>query len=270
MHDGYNMDQPIMSIVIPVYNHQEALVKALWSIAEQTYRPIEVIVVDDGSDSPVHLPPYQGGHGGSVAKQIGEKITLIREEHLGAPAARNRGFKESTGEYVIFWDADTVGVPSMLEKMKRALDKHPEASYAYCNFQYSIFPVASGTPPSGGGNFQKKMRGRPFDPNELRKNNYIHSTSLIRRRDAVPWDESLKRFQDWDLWLTMVEQGKRGVWVPKNLFFVASRKDGISFWLPSFAYHLPWRWLPGVRQKARIYEEARRVVMKKHQIKYPD
>ncbi len=227
--------QPLISIVVPVYNHAEALKHALDSITAQTYKNREIIVVDDGSDVPIeHSDEYH----------------LLTQKNSGAPAARNKGLQAAKGEYVIFWDADVIAKPSFLQKLFSALQQHPEASYAYSNMSFGTH----------------KMPAQEFSPDALKKNNYIHSTSLIRRSKAVLWDETLKRFQDWDLWLTMLKQGKKGVWVDEYLFTVTPHNEGMSSWLPSFAYKKPWKWLPWIRGKVQKYESAKEVVMRKHDL----
>ncbi len=237
----------MISIIIPVYNHAKELQMALASVAEQTYSDIEVIVVDDGSKSNFQIFKFSNFQ--TRCPDI--PVRLVRQKHAGAPAARNRGLQEAKGEYVIFWDADVIGDPDMLEKMYLALQKHPEASYAYSDFRYGW----------------KKMRGRPFAAAALKQNNYIHTTSLVRRADlqAEPWDESLKRFQDWDLWLTFLENNKTGVYVPECLFRAIPHRGGMSVWLPRFAYREPWRRVPIFSRRVSEYEEARKIVIQKHE-----
>lgn len=231
-----------ISIIIPVYNHASALQKALDSIAMQTYKDFEVIVVDDGSDEEI------GKLGNKeISKFRNFPISLFREPHAGAPAARNFGFIKSKGEFVIFWDADVVGKPDMLEKMLKTLQNNPEASYAYSDFYFGF----------------KKMPAGPFDGERLKKMNYIMTTSLIRREAFPGFDESLRRFQDWDLWLTMLKQGKKGIYIPEILFTVTPHKGGMSHWLPSFTYKKPWRWLPGIRARVDGYEATRQLVLDK-------
>jgi len=227
--------QPLISIIIPVYKQAKELEQALVSIKNQTYKSVEIIIEED-------------------------------KLHAGAPMMRNRGLTKAKGEYVIFWDADVVAVPRMLEVMKENLDKNPGASFAYSDYKLPIT------------NYQlpKNIKSQIFNVEKLRENNYIHSTSLIRRKDVIRWDESLKRFQDWDLWLTMAEpfnsaqgkQGKIGVYIPETLFTIIS-KGSMSNWLPKFAYKKPWKYLPGFRRKVEKYEEAREVVAKKHNIVIP-
>lgn len=217
----------LISIIIPVYNHAKELELALDSIKNQTYKNIEIIVEED-------------------------------KFHEGAPKMRNIGLDRAKGDYVIFWDADVVAKPEMLEKLYSALQNDPVSSFAYCD--YFILTVNF-----GWIKIFKQILAGDFDKQKLKQNNYIHSTSLIRRSDAIRWDQNLKRFQDWDLWLSMAEDGKGGVWVNEYLFKIIS-KGSISSWLPKFAYKRPWRYLPGILDKVNNYEEARDIIIKKHSL----
>ncbi|MBI5254423.1 glycosyltransferase family 2 protein, partial [Candidatus Falkowbacteria bacterium] len=156
----------MISVIVPVYNRIDALKRALDSIANQTYKDVEVIVVDDGSSEKLQIQNYKF--------QNNIPVLLLKQENMGAPAARNRGLAEAKGEYVIFWDADVIAAPQMLEKLKQALDENPKASFAYCNHVTRTTYHVS-----------KKMSAREFDIEQLRKNNYIHSTSLIRREAVI-------------------------------------------------------------------------------------
>ena len=233
---------PRISIVIPFYNQKEALRQALDSISKQTVQDIEIVIVDDGSNP--RLAVDECAHGMGISMPL-----LIRQENKGASAARNRGLRESKAEYVIFWDADVTAEPTMIEKMAKVLEEDADVSFVYSNFYFG----------------QKKMPARSFDLTTLRRLNYISSMSLIRRSRAIQWDESLKRFQDWDLWLTMAEQGKKGMWIDEYLFRAVPRGT-MSAWLPSFVYQKPWKWLPGLGRRVTEYEEAKAVIGKKHDL----
>jgi glycosyltransferase involved in cell wall biosynthesis len=232
----------LISIIIPVHDHLSELRKALNSIKLQTYKNIEVIIVDDGNDYIVKDKIN--------TKNLDFDVIFLRQDHLGAPRARNKGFDISKGEFVIFWDADLVASEQMLEKMHHVLKIHPEASYVYCDYYY-------------GG---KKIKSGKFDEFKLKEQNYIMTSSLMRREDFVYFDESLKRFQDWDLWLTMLEKNKIGINIPEFLFFIIPHRGGISSWLPSFAYKNPWKLLPGFRKKVTDFENARDIILKKHKL----
>ena len=239
---------PLISVIIPVYNHAHTLKRSIESIFNLTYRPLEVIVVNDGSTDnfdEVIKDCLLLTDGDCIG--AGSVLSVISQPNLGAPVARNRGFASSKGEYVIFWDADTLAHPQMLQKMFAYLQKHPEASYAYSQFKFGW----------------KRIKSQPFDAGKLKQINYIDVTSLIRRADFPGFDESLKRFQDWDLWLTMLEQGKTGVFIPEVLYEkVVGSREGISTWLPSFMYQLPWKSV-----QVKKYETAKQIIVKKHNLK---
>ncbi len=231
------MSQPLISIVIPVWNPKPGVLdQVLKSIDMQTYKNLEVIVVNDGG---VELP----------VTRYPLRITYINQPHLGAPAARNNGLRNASGEYVIFWDADVIGNKDMIETLVGALEKNPSVSFAYCNFYFGW----------------KKMKGQNFNIERLKDCNYITSTTLIRKKDAIQWDESLKRFQDWDYFLTLAELGKQGIWVDEYLFR-AITGGTMSTWLPSFVYKKPWCYLPWFRERVEKYKKAKEVIIRKHSL----
>jgi glycosyltransferase involved in cell wall biosynthesis len=229
----------MISIIIPIYNQADKIGKCLDSILNQTYKDYEVIVVNDGStdDAEEIIDKHQ--------KTLRVTRYALRE-NKGAPAARNRGYREARGEYLLFCDADAVLKPEALQVMLDALKQHPEASYAYSSFLWG----------------KKLFKLGPFDAEKLKKAPYIHTMSLIKREHfpAGGWDESIKKLQDWDIWLTMLEQGRSGVWIDKVLFKVQTGGT-ISSWLPSFAYKL-LPFLPNVKK----YNKAMEIVKNKHNL----
>ncbi len=233
----------LVSVVIPIFNHAHTLGDCLGTVVWQAYnQPIELIIVNDGSTDNFHETLKKILNKCPDIKALNPRI--INQPNLGAPAARNRGFKEVHGEYVIFVDADTICHPRMIETMKRVLEQSPQASYVYSQFRFGW----------------KKMKSHIFDPVILKQFNYIDVTSLIRTKDFIPFDESLKRFQDWDLWLSMLKQNKVGIFISEVLYkkIVWGRK-GVSSWLPSWYYKLPWK-----TKKVREYKEAKKIIQKKH------
>lgn len=230
----------MISIIIPIYNQAKTLGATLESISRQSYQDFEVIIVNDGStDNP------EGVFASFYKKSKNNNFYLfLNQTNQGAPAARNRGFREVRGDYLLFCDADAVLEPEMLQILLAYLEANPGHSYAYCSFKWG----------------RKLFKLDDFDPDKLQKMPYIHTMSLIRRADfpASGWDESIKKLQDWDLWLTMLEQGRVGLFVPQVLFTV---KPGgtISSWLPAIAYKL-LPFLPTVKK----YKKALEIVRKKH------
>ncbi len=242
----------MISVVIPVYNHAHTLKKCILGLVNQTYRLLEIIIVNDGStDDFLRTASTVEG----ILKTQNIEYKIINQKNAGAPAARNRGWRESKGDYVIFYDADIIAQPIMLQKMHDALTHNPTVSYSYSQFRFGW----------------KKIKAQEFDADDLRQNNYVNTVSLIRRSALVevfgsnnPWDENLKRFQDWDLFLTLLENNKTGVFVPEVLYGVrVSGRIGISSWLPSFIYRLPWK-----TTQVKKYEAAREIIARKHGLKF--
>ncbi len=213
----------MISVIIPAYQSSRTIVACLESVLGQHQVDLEIIVVDDGStdDTLALLAAYH------------DRITLLTREHSGAAAARNAGAKIAKGEYFFFCDSDVILEPRALNTLERALQKHREVSYAYCSFRFDA----------------RLMRGVPFHPQWLRRMNYISTMSLIRAVDFPGFDESLERFQDWDLWLTLLGAGKIGVLVPDVLFRTIPRK--------------------GISSKADTLRVSEHVVRAKHQLPEP-
>src|SRR5690554_879710 len=86
---------PLVSVIIPCYNHGEYLSEAIESVLNQTYTPIEVIVIDDGSSDDTE----------KVAKRY-PSVRYFFQENKGLSSARNLGITNSTGELLVFLDAD--------------------------------------------------------------------------------------------------------------------------------------------------------------------
>ena len=229
----------MISIIIPVYNQTKELDKCLESIKNQIYSNFEIIVVNDRSTMRMSKVVKKW------KKYYGHKMEFINcQTHHGAPYARNRGYKKSHGEFVLFCDADAVLVPSALETFLEALRTYKEASYAYPSHKYG----------------HKLFRSFPFDSEKLKQMPYIHTTALIRRSHFPKqgWDEEIEKLQDWDLWLTMLKEGRKGIWIDKVLFKIKSGGT-MSSWLPSLAYKL----LP-FHPKVKRYKEAMDIIKEKH------
>ena len=115
---------PNISVVIPAYNADKFIVRALASIENQTLKPDEVIVIDDGSTD-------------HTALQVGEfarhsKLTLMleRQPNRGSSAARNNGIRKAAGELITFLDADDLIYPTFLEHTVSGLTRFP--NWAAC------------------------------------------------------------------------------------------------------------------------------------------
>lgn len=107
--------EPLVSVVIPFYKHGAYLAQAVRSVEEQDYPQKELVLVDDGSPTPA-AEFLRGGH----------SFRIIRTDNHGVSAARNRGFQESTGKYLLFLDADDVLAPDAIQAHVAAITTSPD------------------------------------------------------------------------------------------------------------------------------------------------
>ncbi len=244
--------RPRIAVVIPCFNHANVLRRTLEALFSQTLLPAEVVVVDDGSDDHPEAVVHELEKNPLFGKEGAGGVQFIRfDKNRGAPAARNEGARITTSPYIIFLDADSELIPTALETYITTLQQHPEAAFAYANLYWG----------------KKAFPSRAYDLVLLKQRNYIHTSSLIRRSDFPGFDESIKKFQDWDLWLTMAEQGKTGVWINQFLYVVEPRRvGGISKWIPSWLHRIPWPILGWMPKEVKRYREAQAIIRKKHHL----
>lgn len=114
--DSEGTGDSLVSIVIPTYNHARYLPEAIGSAMAQTYRDVEIVVVDDGSSD---------NTGDLVSRIEDERIRYVRQPNRGLPSARNTGLRASRGSYVVFLDADDRLLPDQTELGLRALTSQP-------------------------------------------------------------------------------------------------------------------------------------------------
>ncbi len=241
---------PDISIIIPTYNMQRALARCCAHVAEQTLKPSEVIIVDDGSVDGTLVWAEE------ARLSLLFEVSVLSQDHQGASAARNCGYSHSHGDLVMFLDADVILKKHALERLYEILVRAHGHTPLQVGYAYSAFRWG-----------WKKFSSYPFDPDRLRQMPYIHTTSLIRR-DALPehpFDEHLKRLQDWDLYLNLLECGFAGVYLPEILFTVET-KGTVSHWLPSIMYQIPFTRFGVKIPSLEKYREAEKFIKTKHKL----
>ena len=122
---GSRQEHPLVSVVIPTRNRASLLSRAIASVQRQTYRDLEIIVVDDASDNEISE---------LVASFDDPRIRSFRHElNRGASAARNTGIEHALGEYIAFLDDDDEWLPTKLAKQVRLIQEAPpEVGLVYC------------------------------------------------------------------------------------------------------------------------------------------
>lgn len=115
---------PKVSVIIPTYNREKYIERAINSVLSQTYKDFEILIVDDGSTD----------HTKKKVLEFGNSIQYIYQKNQGPSAARNKGIQLSQGEYIAFLDSDDCFLPQKLERQLKFIDEHPD-----CKFQYSWY-----------------------------------------------------------------------------------------------------------------------------------
>ena len=124
------MSSPItFSVVIPAYNVEAYIERAVSSALSQTCKPLEVVVVDDGSSDRT----------AEKVEQFGPPVRCIRQENQGVSGASNRGIKEAKGDYIALLDSDDEWLPHHLENARNFLEGHPDIPwYGSAYSEYSL------------------------------------------------------------------------------------------------------------------------------------
>ncbi len=185
-------NNPLVSIVIPTYARPTNLVRAIESVLNQTYKPIEIIVVDDNGRG----TPYQVETEKILKSFIdkGEVRYLTHEVNKNGSAARNTGFRASKAEYINFLDDDDVFAPTKIEKQVARLEKDKKFDACYCN-----------TKVYGKKRDLEWRCQAEGDLSLLLLMNKIHfntSAVLFKKKgleDINGWDERFNRHQDWEM-----------------------------------------------------------------------
>jgi glycosyltransferase involved in cell wall biosynthesis len=204
---------PLVSIIIPTYNHAHFLGAAIQSALAQDYPHLEVIVVDDGSTD-------------NTREVVGPflehpQVRYIYQENHGLSAARNRGIAESRGEYLNFLDADDYLHPAKIARQAQLLDSEPWLAFVYCDViqvdengeeidnNYSI------------GLSRRKLDGDIFD--SLMLGGYFPVHAVLIRRSVLDqvglFDETLKSLEDLHLWLRVSAEGFRARYIDEKLVY---------------------------------------------------
>lgn len=127
--------QPLISVIIPVYNGARYLAETIESVLAQDYRPLEVLVIDDGSTDTT----------AAVAQRFAPHVTYSFQTQQGPNAARNRGIQQATGEYIAFLDADDLWMPGKLSLQSAALAADPQLDAVFGLLQQFYSPDADDT-----------------------------------------------------------------------------------------------------------------------------
>lgn len=185
----------LVSVIIPTYSRPDNITRAIESVLNQTYTPIEIIVVDDnGEGTPYQLQTEE------ILKQYidNSQITYIKhKENRNGSVARNTGLKNSHGQYVNFLDDDDVFAPDKISKQVYRLSQtHDSIGACFCNTKLIYKHHVS---------FWCNSKEGKLAEDVLCGKAHFNTSTVLFKREAIEnikgFDETFRRHQDWELYV---------------------------------------------------------------------
>ena len=197
-------DPPACSVILPAYNREAEIERAIRSVLAQSFADFELIIVDDASSDATVA---------AALHVVDPRVSIYRlTVNGGAPRARNAGVARARGTWIAFQDSDDEWRPTLLERHAGALSD-ASVGFSFCQLEQRYGAGVRHYPPAG------------YRPSASLRTDFLHGSiastqTLATRRalfDAVGgFDEALHRFQDWDLVLRLSAQA-RGRYIPEPL-----------------------------------------------------
>jgi hypothetical protein len=207
---------PSFSVIVAAYQAADVIGDALDSIRQQTLRPLEVIVCDDGSTDGLAraLEPYN------------DEITLLRKDNGGEASAKNAAAKAASGEFVAILDADDVYLPGRLAALSELAQARPDLDILTTDAYLVVH----------GRNVRRNYdRGWRFEVADQRRailqRNFVFGHAAVRRERLLEhggFDESIRWTTDWEAWLRLILAGSLAGCVDEPLSFYKLRETSLT------------------------------------------
>ncbi len=221
------MANPLVSIIFPCYNAHRHLAETIASARAQTYMPIELILVDDGSTNPDTI---------AFLAALPPDIRQVRQDNRGLPAARNAGIALARGTYVLPLDCDDLIEPEFVAAGVAGLEKNPDLAFAFADI--ACFGEASG------------VLYKQYNFFEQLFTNQLPYCLLLRRTiwEAVGgYDESMRRgYEDWEFNIRLGARGGYGLALDRPYFRYRVSREGMLKSLSSALHGELWQ---GIQRK---------------------
>ena len=196
---GRSLSDPLVSVVIPCYNAERTITRAIRSAQKQDYHRLELIIVDD----------YSTDRTRDVVESIRDERLVFSSasENEGASAARNRGVALASGKYVAFLDADDEWLPSKVSTQVRVMEADINARIATCNCLF-----LTGRAERRGTFFERRYPAAGPDAwQTLLAYNYIQTSTVLARKEDLEdlhgFSKTLPTGEDQDLWIRLASRG---------------------------------------------------------------
>ena len=205
------INTPIISVIVPCYNQSRYLSEALESVWMQTYENWECIIVDDGSPDDT----------ADIALNFclkDKRFKYLKKENGGLSSARNAGIKEASGNLILPLDADDRIHKDYLCFAIEAFNRNKTLDLIYCKAAY--FGEKTG-----------EWILEPYSYEQLLTHNCIFCSAIFKKEDftkANGYSENLKcGWEDWDLWLRMLNSTSKVLQLPETLFFYRIKEQSM-------------------------------------------
>lgn len=212
-------NRPLVSIIVPAYNAEKYIEETVVSALRQTYRNIEMIVVDDGSTD----------HTAEIVKTLAvrdRRLAYTYQKNQGQSAARNAGIARAAGGYVAFLDADDLFLPKKIEEQVRHLEENRDCGVSYCKI-YHFY-----------GDQKNKLYyfdvGHPsgYLFGELLRKNFINPLSVLVRKKFLDkygaFEPSFRRVDEQYLWLKLSHRGVKFCYLDRMLAYYRIHEASLS------------------------------------------
>lgn len=215
-------EQPLVSVIMPTYNHGKFIAAAIDSVLNQTHRNLELIIIDNYSEDDTEE---------IVASYKDDRIIYLEFRNNGIIAAsRNHGIKHSDGEYIAFLDSDDIWLPEKLEKQIKLFQISNEAAMVYTRFKrIKEGTISSIIFPKDGryksGNIFKSLYLRSF----IACSSVIVKRSVLDQVGLFSTDPDLIAIEDTDLWLRIAFKYKIKCTNDSPLLLYKIQRQGISY-----------------------------------------
>jgi len=229
---------PLISVIIPCYNHGLYVNEAIDSIIQCNRSDYEIIIIDDGSTDSFTID--------RLSELESKGFTVLKQTNLGVAAARNKGISLSKGEYILPLDADNIITPKLLTDAVGLMEANPDIAVVYSDRK--LFGEKRGV-----------IRTGPFDLSKILYENYIDTCAVYRREVWLQnggYDENIPApgLEDWEFWISAASFGFKFTYLPEPLFYYRVRNNSLI------------HQLSGTKKR----EDIKRYVFKKYHTLYFD
>ena len=217
-----------VSVIIPTYNYARFIEDCLNSVLSQTYKNLEIIVVDDGSTDNTK----------EVLSAYGDKIKYIYQENSGLSASRNTGIKNATGKYIQFLDSDDFLHPKSIEHRVQFLTSNPSFKIAVCRnkFFYGYSKIIKNLLNRGW-----YLHRENLDIHHLYVDSIAPTHAFLFDSEVIEkvgfFDTSLKVCEDYDYWLKVLQKGYIPHYCRKGVVYHRIHKESMSQDKINMYYH---------------------------------